>query len=390
MSLLPYRRSSSDPAAPLLIPRKGGGGGGGHGGGGGRGGSTGKGGSGGKSSASHAPSISHVAFSTRSASSYSQGGGKPTTVPSGPFSGRSLGGGTRNEVYGTSHYGSGYPAGLAAGTVAGAGFPFGFWPIYTFPSYHGSDEYGPAANTSRPGGAMSTALIASASAPGQSYHIIGDNNSVSQVLLELESKCHVFNSSVTPYDLTRPNNNLPGPAQIVQYYRASSFALALDSYTGSNDSAAALTLPSSIDQPFLLCLNSTIAAAVPILDAPASNHLSTVTIIWIVLGSIEALLVILVIICCCLSKRPSAPLPTADKRTTKAQAPKASVPVDDLRPRSPLATHSALGLKLAESRSSVASDSTLLVHAGVSNENVAHGAPQRQKEAYTTVRFDNL
>lgn len=232
---------------------------------------------------------------------------------------------------------------------------------------------------------MSTALIASASAPGQSYHIIGDQTSVSQVLLALESECHVFNSSVTPYDLSVPNATLPGTAQIIQYYRASSFALALDSYSGNTDSAAALTLPSSINQPFLLCLNSTIAAAVPILDAPASHHLSTVTIIWIVLGSIEALLVILVIICCCLSKRtsPTTSLPTPAKHTVKAQAPKDAVPIVHLQPRGPL-VDSAFGSKLAESRTSVASDSTLQGHAGVGYEKDAHVAPQWPKEAYTS------
>lgn len=215
---------------------------------------------------------------------------------------------------------------------------------------------------------MSTALIASASAPNQAYHIIGDQTSVSQVLIALENQCHVFNSTVTPYDLSTSNNTMPGPAQIIQYYRASSFALALDSYSGNTDSAAALTLPASINQTFLLCLNSTIAAAVPILDAPVSHHLSTVSIIWIVLGSIEVVLVILVILCCCLSKRKVKPSPAQPvKKGVKAQTTEIVVPSAHSSQDCP-SSHSALGLKLSESRSSIGSDSTLMGSVGVSDE----------------------
>ncbi|KAG6848285.1 hypothetical protein H0H93_001526 [Arthromyces matolae] len=38
------------------------------------------------------------------------------------------GGGTRNQVFGSRLYGSGYPGIVGAG-VAGRGFPFYFWPV---------------------------------------------------------------------------------------------------------------------------------------------------------------------------------------------------------------------------------------------------------------------
>lgn len=64
-----------------------------------------------------------------SATSYGSGGGKAVAIPSGQlFAGRQAGGGTRDQVTGTSVYGSGYP-GITGRGVAGRGFPFYFWPI---------------------------------------------------------------------------------------------------------------------------------------------------------------------------------------------------------------------------------------------------------------------
>ena len=73
----------------------------------------------------------------------------------------------------------------------------------------------------------------------------------------------------------------PVPEQVVQYYRASSFALSLDGYNNtaalpsnapaSNDSSpvqmADTPFPSGLNTTFLECVNSTTAASVPLLDA---------------------------------------------------------------------------------------------------------------------------
>lgn len=162
---------------------------------------------------------------------------------------------------------------------------------------------------------MSTALVTSPSAL-ETYHIIGDQESVFGVMAALQSSCAVSASSVAPYDLSAPNSTLPGAAQMVQYYRASSFALALDSYNNtSSDPSTPSPLPTSLNRTFLLCLNTTIAAAVPILDGP--HGLTKVQIAWIVLGSIEAFLIILVIISCCCSRPKDRLAATPKPRPTQ-------------------------------------------------------------------------
>ncbi|KAJ7870796.1 hypothetical protein B0H14DRAFT_2571115 [Mycena olivaceomarginata] len=57
-----------------------------------------------------------------------RGGGKATSISSGLFAVRMQGGRTRDEIWGSRTYGSGYPGSFARG-VDNKGFPFYFWPI---------------------------------------------------------------------------------------------------------------------------------------------------------------------------------------------------------------------------------------------------------------------
>ena len=167
----------------------------------------------------------------------------------------------------------------------------------------------------RPGGALSTAVVQpsvlsnNASSP-DSYYIVGDEASVSTVIEAFVSQCDVANASVTN---TYPNGTLsangtvlvPHPEQIVQFYRASSFALALSTYNNSatlpanapasNTSAAPLVsadtpLPVGINMTLLACLNGTIAANVPLLDVDGGKQgLSG----WAIGGIVAAIVVVL-------------------------------------------------------------------------------------------------
>ncbi|KAJ1305986.1 hypothetical protein OPQ81_010701 [Rhizoctonia solani] len=297
-----------------FVPRAGGGGRGGGGGGGGRGGSGGNGG--GSGGGSRGGVTFSGASGNRGASSYGQGGGRVTTIPNGVFSGRSIGGGTRSQVYGTSRYGSGYTYG-GGSSVGGRGFPFGYWPVFVpvgaGAGYYGYREYGPANNDSRPGGPMQQALVRSTGWPPEgnggnatinnataSYYIVGDADSVSAVMEALVAQCSVVNATGT---LVNDNNSTVHVEQAVQYYRASSFMLALTSYNNSanlpsnaptdNNTAA---LPPSADAPlptgtnttFLNCLNETIGASVPIMDAApgtlrATTGLNAVGLLWLLI-----------------------------------------------------------------------------------------------------------
>lgn len=107
-------------------------------------GSTGSSGGGGRQPAS--VPVSGLPKGSKGSSSYGQGGGRPVTIPAGTvFAGRTSGGGTRDQVFGSRYvvvygalipiilkvsrtYGSGYPS-LGSRSVAGRNFPFGYWPI---------------------------------------------------------------------------------------------------------------------------------------------------------------------------------------------------------------------------------------------------------------------
>ncbi|KAG8687493.1 hypothetical protein FRC09_013455 [Ceratobasidium sp. 395] len=316
-----------------LVPRSPRGGGGRGGGGGGKGGFSGGGGSGGSSGGSRG-GVSFGSGGSRGSSSYGAGGGSRSVITSGPFAGRTIGGGTRGQVYGNSRYGSGYPYG-GGSYVTSRGFPFGYWPVYVpiggGAAYYGYHEYGPSSNSDRPGGQMQQALVRSSSWPAAnarrwsieerqvkngtnstttpaptpinnataSYYIVGDADSVSAVMQELVTKCSVDNAPGKPVD---DFNSTIHFEQAVQYYRASSFMLTLTSYnntaslpsnappdnnTAALDSTADVALPPGTDLNFLACLNTTIGDSIPILNsaAPRTLHtfggLNVVGIVWI-------------------------------------------------------------------------------------------------------------
>ncbi|KAF5330458.1 hypothetical protein D9619_005392 [Psilocybe cf. subviscida] len=283
------------------LERRKGGGGGGKGGGSGGGkssgsgsgagsssskGSSGAGGAGGSGRAS--TPISTGGGGSKSATPFSNGGGPISTIPSGSlFAGRSVGGGTRNEVYGSSTYGSGYPNGAIGRGVAGRPFPFFFWPLawggaaVGSAAYLHNTEYGRFDNSSRPGGIMVTAAFSS-STQNTTYRLVADNATVTDLIGDLMSNCtssHLNNS--TTILATNFNDSLPAPKpeQVVQYYRASSVALTLDGYNNTGalgpEGTPDTPLPTNIDTTLLDCLNTTIGNAVPLVDAGGSIILAT-------------------------------------------------------------------------------------------------------------------
>ncbi|KAF7312795.1 hypothetical protein MKEN_00962900 [Mycena kentingensis (nom. inval.)] len=281
---------------PFLTRRRGGGRSGGSSSSGGKGSSSssGKGtsssSSSGKSSGSSSSSTGKTINSggaSRSSSTTSFGGGKVSTISSGIFSGRSIGGGNRGQVYGTRTYGSGYP-GVAGRGVAGRGFPFYFWPLafggglgYTsHAAYMHSDEYGRPDNSSRPGGAMSTATFQSNfSSPVTTLRLTADNDTITTLIPILAANCSARLTLASALTTAQPMNysaveTLVQPESVVQYYRASSVALTLDGYNNSavfadENTTAANTdtlLPGYVDAVLLGCLNTTIAQNVPLVD----------------------------------------------------------------------------------------------------------------------------
>lgn len=280
--------------------RKGGGGGGGKGGGigGGKGsgakGSGSESGSGGKTS--KVPITGSSASGKSTATAYGHGGGTPKTIPIGQlFAGRTAGGATRAQVYGTSTYGSGYP-GYSGYDVAGRGFPFWFWPVVWGGSsnqYLHDSEYGDSFNTSRLGGPMAQADFISNST-GSTFHLLSDNSTVGSLIDYINTNCssHLSSSSSkspSPYNLSALGG--PEPEQAIQYYRSSSIVLTLDGYNNSamfnsNPNATDSPLPSGVDTTLLNCLNYTIGQAAPLIDGASSQYISArwfgfVWLLWV-------------------------------------------------------------------------------------------------------------
>ncbi|EIN08144.1 hypothetical protein PUNSTDRAFT_44745 [Punctularia strigosozonata HHB-11173 SS5] len=271
--------------------------GGGEGGEGGRGGSGGSGGGGGEGSDGSTGRGMPVEGSTGSkgvtASSKSKGGGHPHKLgKNSPFKGRLAGGGTRDEIVGTSRYGSGWPYGGTGTFVDQRPLPFIFWPIAIHHGYYGGDIY--YRESQRPGGNTSTMAIPSPDNATVIYRVTGDYMSVSAIFDALELNCLPGNGTYSIATFGGFNNDsdtvFPKPEQVVQWYRASSFALSLDGYNNSaalqsrmpaNSTDNSTLIPLSEDTPlppyinstFLTCLNQTIAQNLPLIN-PKHHHLS--------------------------------------------------------------------------------------------------------------------
>ncbi|KAG2142375.1 hypothetical protein DEU56DRAFT_733692 [Suillus clintonianus] len=270
--------------------RKGGGGGGKGGGSGAKGGTGGSSGSsssssGGESNSktSKVPITGSSASGKSTATAYGSGGGKSITIPTGQlFAGRTAGGATRGEMYGTRAYGSGYP-GYSSYGVAGRGFPFWYWPVVwgasTNPYYH-DPEYGDSSNSSRTGGPMAQANFVSNST-GSTFHLLSDNSTISSLISSIHTNCSSnlsssSSNSSSPYNSSAPGG--PQPEQAIQYYRSSSVVLTLDGYNNSatfssniNPNTTDTPLPSSgVDMTLLNCLNYTIGQAAPLIDGASS------------------------------------------------------------------------------------------------------------------------
>ncbi|KAF8079352.1 hypothetical protein FPV67DRAFT_113436 [Lyophyllum atratum] len=200
------------------------------------------------------------------------GGGKAKVIkPGKPFGGRMQGGGTRDQIFGTWEYGSGYPGNVGHG-VSGRGFPFYFWPVVWIGDalsnddpqayLHASTEYGLSSNNERPGDFLVTAAFGS-NVTGNVYRILADNATATYLIPRVAVSCLSFLNFTSVVPIIYPSIPYPHPEQAVQYYRASSIALSLDGYNNTADflreGAPPIPLPGiSIYDPTLVCLNKTI------------------------------------------------------------------------------------------------------------------------------------
>ncbi|KZV98188.1 hypothetical protein EXIGLDRAFT_832293 [Exidia glandulosa HHB12029] len=235
-------------------------------------------------------SIDIPGITGKTTTEWGSGGGDATTVPDGAlFAGRTIGGGTRAQVYGTSVYGSGFPSERVERGVGGVDLPFYFWPVSwgpgSGPEWLHTTEFGAPDNSSRPGGAEYQLVVQSHAGPDPgswqaepwTYHVVSDHKTITSLIhtLMITANCATFNTPLSALSFNGSASE-PQPENTVQYYRASSVALTLDGYNntaalGDDATLAPIPLPSGLNQTFLECLNRTIGESVILVDAPVVN-----------------------------------------------------------------------------------------------------------------------
>ncbi|PVF92620.1 hypothetical protein CPB86DRAFT_877743 [Serendipita vermifera] len=227
-------------------------------------------------------------FDARIVDAWSKGGGSRWTIgndSSHPFHDRQFGGARRHEIRGSRAYGSGYPYGNDnPSTISGRPFPFGLWPIYWDQDFLGCDEYGPQVDTIRPGGQLVTIPLKNTDSrwnvtADEVYYAIGDRDSVMAIMISLVTWCHATPAWPSKFDPTNPNSTIK-IENVLQYYRASSFALAFQGYNNTfarvaNTSATleqSAPIPDLVrDSGFWECLDAVTANALAIMNRAQSD-----------------------------------------------------------------------------------------------------------------------
>ncbi|KAG8815451.1 hypothetical protein FRC18_001498 [Serendipita sp. 400] len=185
--------------------------------------------------------IAFTNFEARIMDQWGNGGGKWATISGDsqhPFQGRTFGGAKRYEIRGTRKFGSGYPYGASnQSTIADRPFPFGVWPLYWDQNFMDADEYGPRYDVLRPGGFVASVPLRTTTdhfnvTEDEVYYAVGDRESLLPLMISYVTWCHAtpawpsrFNASATDAPIKLEN--------VIQYFRASSFALASPAYNNT-------------------------------------------------------------------------------------------------------------------------------------------------------------
>jgi len=223
------------------------------------------------------------AFNARIMDAWSGGGGGQWQIQNDsfhPFAGRAFGGATRKSIKGTGVFGSGYPyGGTDNSTVSGRPFPFGVWPIYWGDNFMGSDEYGPQYDGFRPGGQLVTIQVKSQPNHGNItendiYYTVGDRDSSLAIMVSFVTWCNAVPAWPTKFQPTSPNSTVQ-IENVINYYRASTFALASTNYNNTfarnatTDPNGSTPLPDTIKySQFWQCLDGVVSNALIIMNQP--------------------------------------------------------------------------------------------------------------------------
>ncbi|KAG8852007.1 hypothetical protein FRB91_007102 [Serendipita sp. 411] len=252
-------------------------------------------------------------FHARIMDHWGGGGGRFVTISKGsrhPFEGRTYGGAKRKEIRGTRAFGSGYPYGASnQSTIAGRPFPFGVWPLYWDQNFMNSSEYGPQYDAIRPGGFLVYAPLRTTQehfnvTDSEVYYAIGDRESLLLTMISYVTWCHVTPAWPSKFDPTSPNSTIK-LENVIQYFRASSFALASPAYnntfarTSVSDTKDSTPLPEIMEHsPFRQCIDEVTENALAIMNRPPDTNLA-VTLILVLMwtGGLAIAALVLTTVC---------------------------------------------------------------------------------------------
>ncbi|KAG8847838.1 hypothetical protein FRC20_002665 [Serendipita sp. 405] len=251
-------------------------------------------------------------FNARIMDHWGGGGGKFVKISKDsnhPFQGRTFGGAKRKEIRGTRTFGSGYPYGVGnQSTIAKRPFPFGVWPLYWDQDFMNSSEYGPQYDAIRPGGLIAYVPLRTTQdhfnvTQDEIYYAIGDRESLLLTMVSYVTWCHVTPAWPSKFDPTSPNSTIK-LENVVQYFRASSFALASLVYnntlarTWDSETKDSTPLPEVMEHsPFRKCLDSVTENALPIVNKPPGTQIAgTLIIVFVCTVYIWAFLIFCMVV----------------------------------------------------------------------------------------------
>ncbi|KAG8839263.1 hypothetical protein FRB91_007116 [Serendipita sp. 411] len=146
-------------------------------------------------------------------------------------------------------------------TIAGRPFPFGVWPLYWDQDFMGSSEYGPQYDAIRPGGLIVYVPLRTTqehfnATENEVYYAVGDRESLLLTMISYRTWCHVTPAWPSKFDPMSLNSMIKLD-NVIQYFRASSFALASPAYnntfarTSASDTTDSTPLPDVMERsPF--------------------------------------------------------------------------------------------------------------------------------------------
>ncbi|KAG8818919.1 hypothetical protein FRB91_009062 [Serendipita sp. 411] len=221
-------------------------------------------------------------FHARIMDQWGEGGGKFVKISKDshhPFEGRTFGGAKRREIRGSRAFGSGYSYGSGNhSTIARRPFPFGTWPLWWDQDFMESSEYGPHMDAIRPGGLLVLVPLRTTRehfnvTDEEVYYAIGDRESMLPLLISYVTWCHVVPVWPSKFDPTL-SNSLVKLENVIQYFRASSFALASPAYNNrfarqSMTEGTSSPLPDLIEYSlFRRCVDDVTYHALAIMNRP--------------------------------------------------------------------------------------------------------------------------